>query len=61
MTNKLFSEKETLLEDLQEAIVQAGGRFFRKQELLSMSLQQVLEKTIPNQISINIKHKPNKR
>ena len=43
------------LEDLQEAIVLAGGKFFRRSELLEMKLETLFGIAIPNNIKIDIK------
>lgn len=45
-------EVTSLIEDLQEAIVNKGGRFFRKNELLSFTLEELLDFLLPNSIAI---------
>ena len=53
---KLLFKQEKEIEDLQEAIINAGGKFFRKDELLQMTFGEMLESFIPNSIQFNFKH-----
>ena len=51
--------KEEVIEDLQESLVDAGGRFFRKREIMEWSVDVLLETCVPNGIEIifrNNKH-----
>lgn len=45
--------KFEIIEEAQEAIVRAGGRFFRQSELLKMTLDEFLELTTPNNIRVH--------
>lgn len=50
-------EKDKLLEDVQEAIVNAGGRFFRKKELEYIPLGELLTTCVLNSIEFSVKYK----
>jgi len=45
--------KEEILEDLQEAASRAGGKFFRKAELLQMPFEQILDSFVSNGVRIH--------
>lgn len=45
-----------VIEDIQEAFIKAGGRFFRHQEILDMLICTFLEITLPNQIDVSVKY-----
>ena len=53
---KLLFKQEKEIEDLQEAIINAGGCFIRKDELLQMTFGELLERFIPNNIQFNFKY-----
>lgn len=45
------------LETIQEAIIKAGGRFFKQAELKQMSVEDLLQNIIVrNKVSININY-----
>lgn len=46
--------KEQIIEDFQEAHVEAGGKFLRKSEVENMTVKELLEHCVPNNINITI-------
>ena len=48
---------DEILEDIQKAQVDAGGRFMKRSELRNMTVGQLLELLVPNNVEFNIKHK----
>jgi len=51
-------QKETeIIEDIQKALVDAGGRFFRFSEINKMTVEELLKQLLPNSIEVNIKFK----
>jgi hypothetical protein len=51
-------QKETeIIEDIQKALVDAGGRFFRSSEINKMTVEELLKQLLPNSIEVNIKFK----
>ena len=50
---------DDVLEDVQEAICQAGGRFFREKELLALPLEELLSIFVPNGITVRVKYDKN--
>ncbi len=51
-TNEILNDT---LEDLQEALVLAGGKFFRREELLNMPVDELFAMCISNKIKLKIK------
>jgi hypothetical protein len=45
---------DEIVEDFQEQIVNAGGKFFRQKELKEMELLDLLKILVPNQIEITV-------
>lgn len=50
-------QKENILEDIQEAIIKAGGCFFRREEIARMSVNRLLTMCIPNSVYISVEYK----
>jgi hypothetical protein len=50
------SNELKIIEDIQEAIVMAGGRFFRSQEIKNLALGDLIHIAIHNGIEIDIKY-----
>ena len=48
-----------IIEDIQQAQVDAGGRFLRQQEIKEMSVEYLLKLLIPNDVEFIIKHRRN--
>lgn len=46
--------KDELLEDMQEAIVKAGGRFFRKSELEGMTIGEAMDNFTQNGLEVSL-------
>ena len=46
-----------IIEDIQEAQVDAGGRFLRQQEIKEMSVEYLLKLLLPNDVEFIIKHR----
>lgn len=46
-----------IIEDIQEAQLDAGGRFLRQKEIKEMTVEQLLNILIPNDVQFIIKHK----
>ena len=56
MENKFINEKvNEKIEDIQEEIIKANGRFFRRKEIEEMTIKKILEILLPNNMEINIK------
>lgn len=47
-------DREDVIEDFQEAIVNAGGRFFRRTELVDMKLGELLEILYKNGYGLSV-------
>lgn len=47
-----------IIEDIQQAQVDAGGRFMRQEEIKEMTVEELLQLLLPNNIEFDIKHKP---
>lgn len=47
-----------VLEDIQEAIIKAGGNFIRQKELTEMTVEGFLKVAIPNNILITVEYIP---
>jgi hypothetical protein len=47
-----------IIEDIQQAQVDAGGRFMRQKEIKEMKVEELLQLLIPNNVEFTIKHKP---
>lgn len=47
-----------IIEDIQEAQVDAGGRFMRQKEIKEMKVGELLQLLLPNSVYFDIKHKP---
>ena len=45
------------IENIQEAIIDAKGRLFKREELLNMTLRELSGITVPNSIRIIAKYK----
>ncbi len=54
---ELIEKRNEILEDIQEAIVNAGGRFFRREELKHMDVCKLLSILVPNSVEIKIEYK----
>ena len=52
---------DEVLEDVQEAICQAGGRFFREKELLALPFEKLLSIFVPNGVTVRVKYDKTKR
>ena len=50
--------KDTAIEDLQEAAIRAGGRMFRRKELLAMTFEEMLSQFLPNSIEFRFQYEP---
>lgn len=48
-----------IIEDIQQAQVDAGGRFLRQQEIKEMSVEYLLKLLLPNNVEFIIKHRRN--
>jgi len=46
-----------IIEDIQQAQVDAGGRFLRQQEIKEMTIEYLLKLLIPNDVEFLIKHR----
>lgn len=46
-----------IIEDIQEAQINAGGRFLRQDEIKKMTIEELLELLLPNNVEFNIKYK----
>ena len=49
---------EEVLEDIQEAMVNCGGRFVRRDEFAEMEVQDLLGMLLPNKVEFTVKHNP---
>lgn len=47
-----------IIEDIQQAQVDAGGRFMRQKEIKRMTVEELLQLLLPNNVEFTIKHKP---
>ena len=47
-----------IIEDVQQAQVDAGGRFIRQAEIKEMTVEELLQLLLPNNVEFTIKHKP---
>jgi hypothetical protein len=47
-----------IIEDIQQAQVDAGGRFLRQNEIKKMTVEELLQLLLPNNVEFEIKHKP---
>ena len=46
------------IEIIQEAIIHAGGRFFKQEELKKMTIEELLQNiVVRNKVSINLNYK----
>ena len=52
--NELEEKIGDIIEDIQECVINAGGKFFRRKELKGMTLENLLRQFLPNQISFKI-------
>jgi len=52
------NEIDSIVEDIQEAIVDAGGNFHRRKEIEKMTVRGLLEVLIPNNVRFSVKHIP---
>ena len=50
-----------ILEDVQKALCEAGGKFFRKKELLAMPFEKLISIFAPNGITMQVKYDRTKR
>lgn len=48
-----------IIEDVQQAQVDAGGRFLRQQEIKEMTVEYLLKLLLPNDVEFIIKHRRN--
>jgi hypothetical protein len=46
-----------IIEDIQEAQIDAGGRFLRQKEIKGMKVEELLQLLLPNNVEFIIKHK----
>lgn len=46
-----------IIEDIQEAQVDAGGRILRQQEIKEMTVEYLLKSLLPNDVDFIIKHR----
>lgn len=46
-----------IIEDIQEAVVEAGGRFMRQHEIRRMTVEELLNMLTPNDVEFTVKHK----
>lgn len=53
------NKAEKFLEDLQYLIIQQGGKFFYRDELLNMTLKECIESFYPNNIYFSLESKEN--
>ena len=49
-----------VLEDIQEASIEVGGRFIRQSSIRKMTVGELLELLIPNNVQFIIRHQPPK-
>jgi len=47
-----------IIEDIQEAQINAGGRFMRQKEIKEMKVEELLQLLLPNNVEFIIKHRP---
>lgn len=47
---------ENIIEDIQQAIVDAGGRFMRQKEIGEMKTNDLLNLLLPNHVEFEVKH-----
>ena len=55
LPDDLQKKYDVLIEDLQEAIIHSGGKFFRKSEVEALSIHEIFDIAVRNKISITIK------
>jgi hypothetical protein len=53
-------EVEGIIEAVQEAIINSGGKFFKQKEIREMKVEDFLYLIIPNEISVTITWKETK-
>lgn len=46
------------IEDIQQAQVDAGGRFLRQNEIREMRVEELLTLLLPNNVEFEVKYKP---
>lgn len=56
MEEKLKLKILSIIEDVQEAQIQAGGRFLRQQEIQDMKFGDLIRLLVPNKVEFNIKY-----
>jgi len=49
---------DEVIEDIQMAFVECGGRFVRRSEIKEMTVEELLKTLLPNDVEFNIKHRP---
>lgn len=55
---QLIEKKLDVIEQMQEVIVAAGGKFYKQHELRKMTIEEFLDLVIPNSIKVSVKYKP---
>lgn len=48
---------DEVIEDIQQAQVDAGGRFMRQKEIKEMKIVELLQLLLPNNVEFEIKYK----
>jgi len=54
--NFITSKMHKVIEDVQKAQVDAGGRFIRQHEIANMTFGELLKQLIPNDVRFEIYH-----
>lgn len=54
--NFITTKYHKVIEDVQKAQVDAGGRFIRQEEIANMTFGELLKQLIPNNISFQVYH-----
>jgi hypothetical protein len=57
MRNKKMKNLNEIIEDIQKAQVDAGGVFLRQNEIKKMTVEEVLQLLLPNNVKFKIKYK----
>ena len=47
---------EDIIEDIQKAHIEAGGKFIKQREVRSMTVEELLTRLLPNNVHFNIKY-----
>jgi len=55
--NEINETVRVIIEDIQKAQVDAGGRFMRQNEIAVMKVEDLLNRLVPNNVQFNIYHK----